>query len=252
MALFGEAVAKALLARHEGNGTRFRLDARVTAFEGDRRLEAAVTDGGERLAADLAVVAVGAEPATGFLEGVERDADGGIPVDAGMRAAAPGLFAAGDVACFPLPWDPTRVRLERWRLACEGGRVAARNMIGLDTVYDGVPFFWSAQHLVLYHVGHAGPGAEVVLDGEPGAGPFLAYYVEDDRVTAALGVERNAEMAALQELMRVAGPVEAERVRGGRFDAVRALHDLPPGVTLRAAAPAGTRLHLRDPSTAPS
>lgn len=245
--LFGEAVAKALLALHEGKGTRFRLNESVAAFEGEGRLAAVVTDSGERLEADLAIVGIGVVPVTGFIEGVERDEDGGIPVDAGMRTAVAGLYAAGDVARFPLPWDPARVRIEHWRLACEGGRVAARNMAGLDTVYDGVPFFWSAQHRILYYVGHARPGAEVVLDGEPGAGPFLAYYIEDGRVTAALGVERNAEMAALQELMRLDGPIEAGRVRGGRFNAVRELDSLPPGITLRATVPAGTGSHLRGP-----
>jgi thioredoxin reductase (NADPH) len=43
-------------------------------------------------------VYVGTEPNTGFLrEVVALDPDGRVPVDAWMRAKAPGLFAAGDV-----------------------------------------------------------------------------------------------------------------------------------------------------------
>ena len=43
-------------------------------------------------------VYVGTEPNTGFLrEVVELDRDGRVPTDLWMRAAAPGLFAAGDV-----------------------------------------------------------------------------------------------------------------------------------------------------------
>jgi thioredoxin reductase (NADPH) len=48
-------------------------------------------------------VYVGTEPNTGFLRGVvELDPDGRVPTDVWMRAATPGLFAAGDVRCdFP-------------------------------------------------------------------------------------------------------------------------------------------------------
>ena len=73
-------------------------------------------------------------------------------------------------------------------------------MLGQRIAYAGVPFFWSAQKLALYYVGHADAGADVWIDGEPGRGPFIAYYSQDGNVVAALGVERNAEMAALQEL----------------------------------------------------
>jgi thioredoxin reductase (NADPH) len=43
-------------------------------------------------------VYVGTEPNTGFLRGVvDLDGDGRVPTDVWMRAATPGLFAAGDV-----------------------------------------------------------------------------------------------------------------------------------------------------------
>lgn len=53
-------------------------------------------------------------------------------------------------------------------------------------------------------------------------------------MTAAPGVRRNAELAAMRELMRVAGPIAAGRVRGGGFDAARELARLTPP----ASAPA--------------
>ncbi|MCB1884676.1 MAG: FAD-dependent oxidoreductase [Geminicoccaceae bacterium] len=221
--VFGEAVGRALVRVHEAKGVAFRLGRQAVRFEGDgegareggARVAAAVLDDGERLAADLVVVGVGIAPATGILCGVGLDDDGGVPVDAGLRAAD-GLWAAGDVAKFPLP-DGTRVRIEHWRLAREHGRVAALSMMGRPARYEGVPFFWSAQHLALYYVGHAEGFDDVALDGRPGDGPFIAYYLKDGRVKAALGVERNADMAALQGLMRLGAAPDAAEVRQGGF-----------------------------------
>ena len=76
-------------------------------------------------------------------------------------------------------------------------------MLGQRVAYTGVPFFWSAQKLALYYVGHADATDDALIDGEPGHGPFIAYYSHEGKIVAALGVERNAEMAALQELARM-------------------------------------------------
>lgn len=224
--LFGDTVGRALRDVHANDGVAFRTERKVVRFEGDGQLEAAVLDDGERLPADLAIIGVGIEPVTDFLAGVEREKDGGLKVDASMRVTE-GLWAAGDIAHFPLPATGASTRIEHWRLACEHGRVAARAMLGEDVSYQGTPFFWSAQHLALYYVGHAASAEEVLLDGRPGDGPFIAYYVEGDLVTAALGAERNADMAAIQELLRLKRmptPVELrEAIAAGPFDAVARL-----------------------------
>ena len=196
--LFGTRIGAALLATHEAQGTKFVLGDQVTAFQGHDRLDGVTTKSGAQIPADLAIIGIGIDPVTDFITGVELTDDGGILVDEYLQAAE-GLFAAGDIAAFTLPLTGERNRIEHWRLACEHGTLAARNMLGQRIAYAGVPFFWSAQKLALYYVGHADASADVWIDGEPGHGPFIAYYSHDGNVVAALGVERNAEMAALQD-----------------------------------------------------
>lgn len=221
--LFGEAVGHALAAVHAAAGTRFRWGRHVVRFEGGATVEAAVTDAGERLPADLVIVGIGVRPATDPFRNLGLQEDGGILVDSRLHVGN-GLYAAGDIAAFPLP-DGRRTRIEHWRVACEHGRIAALNLLGHDVAYEGVPFFWSAQHWALYHVGHAERFDEAILDGRPGEGPFIAYYREGPRITAALGVQRNAEMAAFQELLRLGRAPDPETVRRG-FDAREALSRL--------------------------
>lgn len=57
-------------------------------------------------------------PATAFLQGVQLNEEKSLRVDAEMRAAD-GLWAAGDIATFPLSGRP--VRIEHWRLAQQHG-----------------------------------------------------------------------------------------------------------------------------------
>ena len=129
--LFGEEIGRALLTIHAREGTLFRLGQSVERFEGGQRLEAVVTDKGVHLPAELAIVGVGIEPVTDYLEGVDLEEDGGVRVDASMRVRD-GLFAAGDIAHFTVPHTGRATRIEHWRLACEQGRLAALAMRGRD------------------------------------------------------------------------------------------------------------------------
>ena len=52
------------------------------------------------IAADVAVIGLGVQPATAFVHGAALDEAGGIAVDTQLRVAGP-VFAGGDVASFP-------------------------------------------------------------------------------------------------------------------------------------------------------
>ncbi len=196
----GPEVGAAFAALHESRGVRFRLGANITALEGGGAVAAVMLEGGERIPADLVVIGFGVRPATGFVEGVKQREDGGLAVDAELRAAD-GLYAAGDIAGFPLRGDGEPIRVEHWRVAEQQGRVAALNMLGRAVRYDAVPVFWTIQYLKrLDYVGHASKWDSVVVHGDLGKPDFLAYYVADGKVAAAAGLGRDQDTAALIEL----------------------------------------------------
>jgi len=144
--------------------------------------------GGAMLDADLVVAGLGVAPATGMLNGMALRQDGGLDVDARLRVAD-GLYAAGDIAAFPLRGDGDRVSVEHWRVAQQPGRVAALNMLGRDTLYDAVPYFWTIHYRKrLDYVGHAAAWDEVVVDGDLMKPEFTAFYIRGRHVVANVAV----------------------------------------------------------------
>ena len=143
---------------HADAGVEMRFEASVSALHGAPRVEAVELADGARLAADTVVVGVGVRP------NVEWLADSGLSVGDGVICdqycrAAPGVFAAGDVARWPNglfgPFaysEPQRtMRIEHWTNAVEMGMAAARNLL-LESrgepleAFAPVPYFWSDQH----------------------------------------------------------------------------------------------------------
>jgi NADPH-dependent 2,4-dienoyl-CoA reductase/sulfur reductase-like enzyme/nitrite reductase/ring-hydroxylating ferredoxin subunit len=188
---------------HESHNVRFKLGSIVYRFEGSTHVQAVVLESGERIETDMVVAGVGVHPATGFLNGVRLDDNGGVLVDARLRAAED-LYAAGDIACYPDHRTGERVRIEHWRTAQQQGRTAAHNMLGRDIPFDGVPFFWTRQFDAgLLYVGHASAWDEIIYQGEVASCDFLAFYAKDDRVLAVAGMNRERDMAAVEELFRL-------------------------------------------------
>nr|WP_294517739.1 FAD-dependent oxidoreductase [uncultured Rhodopila sp.] len=181
---------------HESRGVQFRLGQEIAALPDS----GVALKSGEKLHADLVVAGFGVRPLTDYADGVDRNDDGSITVDATLQAAD-NLFAAGDITRFPLRGDGKPIRVEHWRVAQQQGRVAALNMLGRGVRYDAVPVFWTIQYLKrLDYIGHATEWDDIVVHGDLEKPEFLAYYVKDGRVAAAVGLDRDRDTAALVEL----------------------------------------------------
>jgi NADPH-dependent 2,4-dienoyl-CoA reductase/sulfur reductase-like enzyme/nitrite reductase/ring-hydroxylating ferredoxin subunit len=209
---------------HESHGVRFKLGSIVYRFEGSHNVEAVVLDTGERIETDMVVVGAGVRPVTQFLEGVELDETGAVVVDSRM-CAADGIYAAGDIVNFVDRRTGERARIEHWRTAQQQGRTAARNMAGRDSVFEGVPFFWTRQFDTgLLYVGRASSWDTIVYRGDVPAQDFLAFYINDGRVRAVAGMNRDREMAAAEELMRLGRMPTAEQLEMDDLSLVETLH----------------------------
>lgn len=212
--VLGAAAGGVVRAVHEEHGTRFALGRGVKSFLGDgTALTQVELDDGTRLDASLVVVGAGVEPATDFVSGLQRDRDGGLPVDEYL-SVAPGVWAAGDVARYREPHTGRDVRIEHWRLAEQHGRAAARAMAGRAEPFAGVPFFWT-QHFEL-ELGYVGAGQgwqETVVTGDLAARDFTVFYVADGALLAACGTQ-SPELGAFAELMRGGRLPAADALRG--------------------------------------
>ncbi|HEV2713397.1 MAG TPA: NAD(P)/FAD-dependent oxidoreductase [Gaiellaceae bacterium] len=98
--LGAEPLSNELAALYRSKGVDLVLGHQVEAFHGDGRLEAVTTTNGRRVEADLAVIGIGVEPVTDFLEGSGVELDNGIVVNERFETNVPDVYAVGDVANF--------------------------------------------------------------------------------------------------------------------------------------------------------
>ncbi|MEW1694934.1 NAD(P)/FAD-dependent oxidoreductase [Streptomyces sp. NPDC093249] len=204
---------------HTDRGVRFHFGARLTEIVGQDGMVLAVrTDDGEEHPAHAVLAAIGAAPRTALAENaglalVDRADGGGIAVDESLRTSDPDVFAAGDVAAAHHPLLHTRLRVEHWANALNGGPVAARAMLGQQVSYDRVPYFFTDQYdLGMEYSGWAPPGSydQVVVRGDTGKREFIAFWLKEGRVLAGMNVNVWDVTEPIQRLIRARTRVDAE------------------------------------------
>lgn len=185
-----QAIAERLAARHIAEGVDLRCGVSIAAIEEDADQATVVLADGQRIAADLVIVGIGAAPNVALAETAGLAIENGIAVDDRLRTSAAGIYAAGDCCSFPLAiYGGRRVRLEAWRNAQDQGNLAARNMLGHDEPISAVPWFWSDQYdLTLQVVGLAEGAVNHVVRPLPDEA-FLQFHLADDgRLLSASGI----------------------------------------------------------------
>ena len=225
-AVLGGQVAEVLAGIHREHGVRLVTEDQVVGFEGSEQVGRAVTATGLRIDCDLAVVAIGIEPAIDALMGGEIALDHGILVDETCRTSVPDVYAAGDVANHLHPVFG-RLRVEHFNNAEKQGRAAARAMLGDPRPYDDIHSFWSDQYEdKLEYVGYARTWDQMVIRGSLAKAQFLAFYLSKGIMKAACGLNRggdpeidaDGELRACQGLIRAQAAVSDAALADDRVD----------------------------------
>jgi len=201
--LIGAEVARL----HRDRGVDLRTGVGVTGLIGQSgpapRVTAVALTDGSTVEADCVLVAIGAVPATDWLATSGLAIADGVECDEYCRAA-PGIYAAGDVASWVNPRYRRRMRIEHRMNATEQGAAAAVNLLKGDVrPFAPLPYFWSDQYNVKIQVhGYLADGAEAALEeGSPADGKFVALYRKDGALTAALGWNCPARLIRYRKLL---------------------------------------------------
>ena len=198
---------------HAGHGVDLHLGVGVEAIAGSGAAEAVRLTDGTTLPAQLVVVGIGIVPRVELaLAAGLRIADG-VAVDEHLQTSDPNIFAAGDVASAFHPRYGSPIRLEHWSAALNQGPVAARNMLGVTTVYDRTPYFFSDQYdLGMEYRGWAPVFDRVLFRGDPAGHEFIAFWLRDARVVAAMNANVWGAGDAIEALLLAEHHVDAARL----------------------------------------
>lgn len=180
-----DAAAGALLQHDlEARGVKILTEATTQAIEGTDRVEAVTLQTGERLSADLVVMAVGIRPATQIASDAGLQSERGIIVDKRMITSDPNIFALGECVEFEGHLFGLVAPLY------DQAKVVAKGLLGHEDVF-------AVQHLAtklkvtgcdLFSAGdfQDGAGREDIVFRHPANAVYKRLVIEDGRLVGAV------------------------------------------------------------------
>ena len=145
-------------------------------------------------------------------------------VDQYCQTSVAGIYAAGDVANHYHPVFERPIRVEHWHNAIKQGTAAARNMLGRGVPYDEVHWFWSDQYEAsLQYAGFHTKWDEFVVRGCLKSGNFVAFYVNDGRIDAVVGLNRAKDVRRAIPLIKARRRLKLSQLQDESID-LRSLH----------------------------
>jgi 3-phenylpropionate/trans-cinnamate dioxygenase ferredoxin reductase subunit len=158
---------------------------------------------------DLVVAGIGVTPDIDLARAAGLETNTGVLVDEQLRAASD-VWAIGDIAEYQSVIHGRRLRIEHWDVALNQGDYVGKLWAGAESgPYEVVPYFFSdiGDWTWFEYVGPG--GGEVDIRGSMEDDDFVAYWTQDGRVTACLGVNRSDDVNAAKELIKNREPAPA-------------------------------------------
>jgi NADPH-dependent 2,4-dienoyl-CoA reductase/sulfur reductase-like enzyme len=203
--ILAPALCDMVAAMHRDQGVDLRTGLTVADVIGEPRVAGVALSDGSVISADVVVVGIGVIPNTEWLEPSGLTLDNGIVCDSSGQAA-PGVYAAGDVARFANRWHGDSTRIEHWTNAVEQAVHAAENALagaGASSSFSSVPYFWSDQYdRKIQFAGDARQHDEmVIVDGSLAERRLTALFRRGDRLMACLAVNQPRSLIKYRKLL---------------------------------------------------
>lgn len=199
----GRATSTYFEALHRSCGVSIQTRAEVVAIEGAQgQVSTVELSSGDRLPADMVIVGIGMIP-TGIPIADTHSHTMGVRVDESCRTEHMGIYAVGDCTVHESRFaGGAAVRVESVQNANDQALVAAANIVGKNTHYDAVPWFWSHQHGVKFQSTGLALGAdrELVI-GDQATGKFAVAYMRGDELAAVDSINAPAIFVRSRKLI---------------------------------------------------
>jgi biphenyl 2,3-dioxygenase ferredoxin reductase subunit len=221
----GPELGRACRDRMEAMGVAVHLRSRLSEIRGGDHVESATLASGEQIGCDRVLISIGAIPNVGLAQAAGLKTSNGILVENTGVTDAPGVYAAGDAAAWPLREGPPR-SVETYLNAESQARSAAMAMLGQGQPALKIPLGWTeiaGQRIQTAGVIH-GPGELVWRGGSPGSDfRGTAFRIHHGRVAACASVDAPREFAVARRLAEATAEVQAGVLMDLSVDLRRAL-----------------------------
>jgi len=191
-----------LRRKHEKAGVKFLFKTSVEDIEDQQLQKRIVCNDGTIIYADTVIIGVGISPNTELAIKSGLDCKDGILVDKLTQTSDINIYSSGDCTNHPNKIFKQRLRIESVQNAVEQSKIVASSIIGEETEYDTIPWFWSEQYNIKLQIaGISSSDYKTIVRGNLSEEKFAVYFFNNNKLKAIEAVNDQKSFMLAKKLI---------------------------------------------------
>ena len=203
-------IANLIQEKHESMGASINLNVEIENIKKNNEVFE-ICFNNQVMLSDLIIIGVGSVPNTKIFQNTPLDIDNGIITDEFCQTSIEDVYASGDVSNFYHPFYQEYMRLESFKHAQNHGINAGKNIIGLKTSYNAIPWMWSDQfNLNLQLTGICNDYEFSVQRGSSLEEGIIYFFLKNRKIMGACGLGIGGKIG---RDIRLAGKLSEKKIK---------------------------------------
>ena len=182
-------IAKLVQEFHKKNGNNIFLETQIKNINRIDNSYEVILNSNIKICCDLIIAGIGSLANTDLFLDTSIKTDNGIITDEFCQTSVPNVFAAGDVANFFHPFYRKNIRLESYQHAQNHGINAGKNILGVKTTYNNIPWMWSDQFdYNLQMIGICDNYEKITQRGTDINEGIIYFFIKNRKIIGACGL----------------------------------------------------------------
>lgn len=208
MRVFDSVLSGWFFDLHKKNGVDLRCSTQIATITETGNTTTIILDDGHQVDADLILVGIGGNPQVSLAQSAGLTVENGVAVNSHCQTSCPEIYAIGDIANMRDDKSGITKRLESWKYAEDTASTAAQHICGQEAAYNQVPWFWTDQYNHnIQMLGTLPDHATIYMRGKLGEPGYLAFYLEDEILLGAFGLNCGGDIRRARGFMEKNKPI---------------------------------------------
>ena len=182
-------IANLVRNEHEKNGNKIFMNRKIVNIKKINENFKISLDDNTIIEAEMIIAGIGSLPTDYLFKDSDLQIENGILTDEFCQTSVNDVYAAGDVSNFYHPLYQKNIRLESYQHAQNQGIIAGKNIAGIKSEYNSIPWMWSDQfNLNLQLTGLCDDYDEVIERGNGIENGIIYFFLKNEKMYGACGL----------------------------------------------------------------
>jgi|TARA_B110000438_G_scaffold176381_1_gene168551 3-phenylpropionate/trans-cinnamate dioxygenase ferredoxin reductase subunit len=182
-------IANLVKDKHKKNGSKLYINTKIKNIQKKEQSFKIFLEDNTLIEAEIIIGGIGSFPSVELFTDTDLKIENGILTDEFCQTSIKDVYAAGDVSNFYHPFYKKNIRLESYQHAQNHGINAGKNIAGIKTEYNSIPWMWSDQfNLNLQLTGLCDNYDNVIKRGDNIENGIVYFFMKNEKINGACGL----------------------------------------------------------------